>query len=107
VDILQLWIVVGIPTLVLGLALFMGHSRTQAVLGYLVLGGGFVAMAAFHRSSGALFGGVLALLYAAGRGGSAEGADHRPDDIGIPAETEDPGHGHIGASGTSGTADLG
>lgn len=104
---LQAWLVVGIPTLVLGLALFMGRSRVQAVAGYVVLAGGFAGMAAADRSSAAVFGGLLALLYAAGRGGSAEHEGEHADEIGIPPETEDPGHGHVGASGTAGTQDMG
>jgi hypothetical protein len=106
VTLLQAWLVIGLPTLVAGLALFLGRSRRQALFGYLILIGGFAGMAVTHRPSAVVFGGLLALLYAAGRGGEAEGVERgHGDEFGIPPETYDPGHGHIGASGTAGTAD--
>lgn len=68
-NVVQVWLVFGIPALLLGLALFVGRSQARAMLGYLVLLAGFGTVAAFHRASGAVFGGILALLYAAGEGG--------------------------------------
>jgi hypothetical protein len=67
-SIVQVWLLFGIPALVLGLALFVGRSPWHAVLGYLVLFAGFAAVAVFDRASAAVFGGILALLYGAGRG---------------------------------------
>jgi hypothetical protein len=106
VSVLQAWLVLGVPALVLGLALFLGRSRVLSWLGYAVLAAGFGGLAAVHRPSAAVFGGLLALLYGAGRGGAAEAAEQGFDATGVPPETEDPGHGHVGASGTAGTADF-
>lgn len=81
---LQAWLVVGIPTLAVGLALFLRRSLVRALLGYAVLAVGFALMSVYHRPSGAVFGGLLALLYAAGRGGAMEREDRRPDEEGVP-----------------------
>jgi uncharacterized membrane protein len=77
-SVLQVWLVVGIPALGLGLALFIGRSQVRAMLGYAVLLAGFGIVAAFDRASGAVFGGILALLYAAGEGGRR---DLEPGDV--------------------------
>lgn len=69
---LQAWLFIGIPAAALGLAMFIGSSRWRPLVGYLVLLVGLAAMAVFHAPSGALFGVGIALLYAAGRGGSGE-----------------------------------
>lgn len=79
--ILQVWLLFGLPALVLGLALFVGRSPWRAALGYLVLLAGFAAVAAFDRASAAIFGGLLALLYAAGRGGAAERQPRLPEEV--------------------------
>lgn len=71
-SVVQVWLLFGIPALLLGLALFVGRSPWRAILGYVVLLAGFGTVAAFDRASGAVFGGLLALLYAAGRGGVGE-----------------------------------
>ncbi|MGH8930406.1 MAG: hypothetical protein ACRDZO_07170 [Egibacteraceae bacterium] len=86
----QVWLIVGIPTLAMGLALFLRRSPVRALLGYLVLGVGFGLTSVFHRPSGAVFGGVLALLYAAGRGGAVERLDTHPDEEGVPDEALHP-----------------
>jgi hypothetical protein len=105
-SVLQAWLVIGVPALVLGLALFLGRSRPLAWLGYAALAIGFGGLATVHRPSAAVFGGVLALLYGAGRGGAAESAaEPSVDRVGVPAVAEDPGHGHIGAAGTEGAGD--
>lgn len=70
--VLQVWLVFGLPALLLGLALFVGRSPWRAALGYVVLFVGFGTVAAFDRASAAVFGGLLALLYATGRGGMME-----------------------------------
>lgn len=82
---LQAWLFIGIPAAALGLAMFIGSSRWRPLVGYLVLLVGFAAMAVFHPPSGALFGVLIALLYAAGRGGSGEGAVARLSATGLAA----------------------
>jgi hypothetical protein len=86
----QVWLVVGIPTLVIGVALFLRRSPVRAALGYAVLAIGFGIVSLFHRPSGAVFGGILALLYAAGRGGPMEREDLHPDEEGVPDEALHP-----------------
>jgi hypothetical protein len=72
VTLLQLWLFVGIPALALALALFVGRSRWRSLAGYVVLIVGFGVMVVFDRASAAVFGGLLALVYASGRGGDSE-----------------------------------
>jgi hypothetical protein len=72
VDVLQVWVLIGVPALVLALALFARRSPLRALVGYVVLGGAFAGVTAVDRASGAVFGGLLTLLYAAGRGGRLE-----------------------------------
>jgi len=86
----QVWLVVGVPTLAIGLALFLRRSPVRALLGYVVLGAGFALTSVFHRPSGAVFGGILSLLYAAGRGGAVENVDSHPDEEGVPDEALHP-----------------
>ncbi len=71
--VLQVWLLFGLPALILGTALFVGRSPWRTALGYLVLVGGFIALATVERVSAGIFGGLLTLLYAAGRGGRDEG----------------------------------
>lgn len=68
----QAWLLIGLPALILGMTMFIGRSPLRTGLGYLILLAGFGGMAAFGRAGGALFGGLLALLFAAGRGGATE-----------------------------------
>lgn len=86
----QAWLVIGVPALVLGVALFVRRSPVRSALGYLVLFGAFAGLAAYHRPSAALFGGLIALLYAAGRGGRMERVDVREDEEGVPDEALHP-----------------
>jgi hypothetical protein len=72
VTLVQAWLLFGIPCLSLGLAMFVGRSTWRSLVGYLILAVGFATMTVFDRASGAVFGAVLALVYAAGRGGSAD-----------------------------------
>lgn len=69
---LQAWLLFGIPCLTLGAAMFVGRSSWRPLVGYALLLTGLATMTVFDRASGAIFGGALALVYAAGRGGSAE-----------------------------------
>ena len=82
----QAWLLIGIPSLALGLALFLRRSTWRALLGYAVLLGGFAGLAVTHRPSAAVFGGITALVYAAGRGGGVELQDRYPDEEGVPDE---------------------
>lgn len=81
---MQVWLIVGIPTLAVGLALFLRRSPVRAMLGYVVLAAGFGLVSFSHRPSGAVFGGLLALLYAAGRGGAMERRNLHADEEGVP-----------------------
>ncbi|GEM_PF-2875874 len=69
---LQAWLFVGLPALVLGLAMFVGRSRWRPLVGYVILLVGFGGMTLFDPVSGAVLGVVIVLLYAAGRGGGGE-----------------------------------
>jgi len=72
VNALQAWLVVGIAALILACALLYGRSRLRTRLGYVALLGAFSTLTAVDRASGAVVGGIIALLYAAGRGGQME-----------------------------------
>lgn len=90
--VLQVWLVFGLPALLLGLALFVGRSPWRSALGYVVLLAGFGAVAAFDRASAGVFGGLLALLYAAGRGGVTETrpqlSDEQAEAVDVPGMFE-------------------
>jgi Na+/H+ antiporter NhaC len=94
-SILQLWLFVGIPVLALATALFVGRSAWRSLLGYAVLLVGFVVMVFFDRASAAIFGTVIALLYASGRGGEKEREYDLMTHTGVgaaeAAETGEPG----------------
>ena len=83
-SILQAWLVVGIPGLIVAFALFYGRSRVRALLGYAVLAIAFGVMLFVDRASAAAIGGLGALLYAAGRGGDAESEDLDTSRIAVP-----------------------
>ncbi|CAN5337274.1 MAG: hypothetical protein H0V93_16675 [Euzebyales bacterium] len=89
-SLLQAWLFVGVPALALGLAAFLGRSRWRSGLGYLVLLAGFGVMTLFDRASGAVFGGLLALLYAAGRGGNADSGPDPLTQTGVEAAEAGP-----------------
>ncbi|MEX0657785.1 MAG: hypothetical protein WD080_01495 [Egibacteraceae bacterium] len=84
-SLLQAWLVIGVPGLVLGLGLFMVRSPARAMAGYVVLVATFAGMALVDRTSAAVLGGLLALLYAAGRGGDLEREERDDDGDGLPA----------------------
>ena len=83
--VLQVWLVVGIPVLIIGLVLFASRSPVRKLIGYLILAAGFVVVALVDRASAAVFGGVLALLYAAG-----QGLSRRDDDSGTESAAPAP-----------------
>lgn len=83
-SILQAWLFVGIPCLVAAFALFYGRSRVRTTLGYAVLALAFGVMMTADRSSAAGIGAVAALLYGAGRGGSAESEAVDTSTIAVP-----------------------
>lgn len=68
----QAWLFFGVPCLALGLAMFVGSKMWRTMIGYLLLIVGFATMTVFDRLSGAVFGAVIALMYAAGRGGDMD-----------------------------------
>jgi len=74
-DLLQSWLVVGVPALVLSAGLFVGRSRTRALIGYGVL----LALAAYFFTvpggglSTALVGLVTVGFVATGRGTKDDG----------------------------------
>jgi len=84
VSILQAWLVVGLPGLALALALFYGRSRIRTALGYLVLLATFGVLAFVDRGSAAAIGLIAALLYAAGRGGSADATPEDTSTVAVP-----------------------
>lgn len=88
--ILQVWLVVGIPGLVLAFALFYGASRLRTMLGYAVLLIVFGLMLTVDRGSAAVIGGLGALLYAAGRGGEAESHGENTSTIAVPDQVRRP-----------------
>jgi hypothetical protein len=90
VTILQVWLVAGIPGLVLAFALFYGASRLRTFLGYVVLLIVFGVMLTVDRGSAAAIGGISALLYAAGRGGEAESRGENTSTIAVPDQVRRP-----------------
>lgn len=85
--IVQVWLVVALPLLVLAFALFYGRSRIRTGLGYLVLLIAFGIVVSVDPASGAAIGGVAALLYAAGRGGQADAGSDDTSTIAVPDQT--------------------
>lgn len=80
---LQVWMLIGIPTLMLAAAMFVRRSPWRSYVGYAALLIGFAGTAAYSRISAAIFGGLTALLYAAGRGGTIERQSLRRDEEGV------------------------
>lgn len=89
-SILQLWLVVGVPALIAAAALFYGQSRLRTAAGYAVLLAAFGVMVAVDPASGAAVGVIAALLYAAGRGGEAEGDRQDTSRIAVPDNVRRP-----------------
>jgi hypothetical protein len=73
-DVLQTWIVVGVPGLLTAAVLFVGNSRVRALAGYAVLLATLLAFVLIPGEpiSAAAIGLVLVVLVANGRG---QGAD--------------------------------
>lgn len=67
--IVQVWLLVGVPVLVIGLTLYTARSRWLGALGVLVVLSGAVGVAVVDRASGAVLGVVAVLLYATGTAG--------------------------------------
>jgi hypothetical protein len=69
-DVLQSWIVVGVPGVVVAAALFAGRSRLRAQLGYVVLAAlvMFFLIVPADMVSAAVLGLAAVVLIAAGRG---------------------------------------
>lgn len=83
--VLQAWLMIGIPSIVLALILFLAKGRLSSGVGYLMLLAGAIGMAVAHRPSAAALGMATALLYAAGRGGSAEQGPNPLTQTGVEA----------------------
>lgn len=86
--VVQVWLLVGVPALVAALLLFYGRSRWRSALGYVVLLAGFLGVATVDRASAALFGTLIALVYAAGRGGAVEAGDAPEGQDYVPEVTQ-------------------
>lgn len=67
--VVQVWLLIGVPVLAIGLALFTARSRWLGALGVLVVLAGAVAVALVDRASGAVLGVVAVLMYATGTAG--------------------------------------
>lgn len=80
---LQVWMLIGLPALALASAMFVHRSTRLAYVGYAALLAGFGGMAVYDRTSAALFGGLTALMYAAGRGGSIERVPVTDNELGV------------------------
>lgn len=80
---LQVWMLIGVPALALAGAMFIRRSSWRSLVGYAALLVGFGAMAVYDRTSAAIFGGLIALVYAAGRGGSIERVATRDNEEGV------------------------
>lgn len=93
-SVLQAWLIAGFPALLVGVMLFLAASQLLNLLGYVVLGAGFAVVVTVDPASGAVFGALLALIYATGRG--REAAEHGRPDV-VPDVVHDEGHGHAGA----------
>lgn len=76
-SVLQGWLLIGVPTLVLGLWLYTASSRWTAYASVAVFLVGFGLMVTVDIASAAALAGVLSLLYAAGPQGrgAARGRD--------------------------------
>lgn len=80
-DLLQAWVVVGIPGLVIAVGLFVGHSRLRAWFGYGVLAALFTFFLLLETGVySALFVGMIAVGYLAnGRGLTVSGPEHHEE----------------------------
>lgn len=86
----QGWLLVGIPVLILALAMLVRGTKVSILIAYLALAGGFATLIAVDRVSGLVFGALLILLYAAGPVG---GSPRRSDDRQPPMVDESPDPG--------------
>ena len=78
-DLLQTWLLIGVPGLVVVAALFVGHSRLRALLGFLTLGALVVVFVLTPGGgpSAALVGVVGLAAVATGRGSHLD--DEQPE----------------------------
>ncbi|HEX9889373.1 MAG TPA: hypothetical protein VGA69_07830 [Nitriliruptorales bacterium] len=82
-NVLQSWLIVGIPGLVVLGALFVGRSPLRSALGYVALAAllVFFLIVPADTASAAAVGVVGALLVAAGRGGEIENEPEHHQDV--------------------------
>lgn len=82
-DVVQTWIVIGVPGLIVVASLFAGRSRRRALTGYAVLLGLVVAFATVPGgapSAAAI--GILGVAYVAtGRGSHRDVSESEPDEV--------------------------
>lgn len=73
-DVLQSWLVVGVPGVIAIGVLFLGYSRTRAMIGYVVLVGliTFFLTVPGDAVSAAGLGFLLVVFVASGRGSAAD-----------------------------------
>lgn len=73
-DLLQTWLLIGVPGLIVAAGLFTGSSRVRSLLGYLVLLALAVTFLLVPRDviSAAAVGLIIFVLVAAGRGMQAD-----------------------------------
>ena len=81
-DLLQTWLIVGVPGLILTAGLFTGHSRVRAILGYVVLLALVITFLLVPGDviSAAAVGLIAFLLVATGRGMQAEDEPEHHED---------------------------
>ena len=83
--VLQAWLMIGIPGIAVALILFLAKNRWASAGGYAVLIASMAGMAMVHRPSAAGLGIGAALLYAAGKGGSADSGPNPLAQSGVEA----------------------
>lgn len=72
----QVWLLIGVPSLALALVCFARSTPRSFLAGIVVLVLGCAGVMTVSPASGAVFAGLLALLYATG-GGSGDGYARR------------------------------
>lgn len=68
-SVVQVWLLIGIPVVFVGLTLFTARPRWAGVAGVVVTAAGAVAVATVDQASGAVLAVLAVLLYAAGAAG--------------------------------------
>lgn len=98
-SVVQVWMLIGVPTLLVGLVLYTMRSPRLGALGMLVIIAGAVAVAVVDRISAAVLGTFAVLLYAAGLAGHGAAVGDDP--------VRPPGSGHLDRPPPAATASGG